>query len=143
MTLDESGRKHVIVTQHGPPDGLDLSRADVALVAPPELADYLATQHTGMRLYIIGAETFLWDMHEIASQAGLGEGEIHLTHTGGTARRVYCAHCKAIAEAVTEDTLLCSGCGLQLAVHAQFSRRLKAHLGVLELKLESGLFKFQ
>jgi len=134
MILDETGRKHVVVTQHAPPDGLDLTRPDVAFIVPSDLAGYLATQHMGVRLYIIGADPFLWEMHEIAVAAGLGEGEIRLTNTGGTARRVYCAHCKTVTDDVTQTTLPCSGCGLPLAVHAHFSRRLKAYLGVLDIK---------
>jgi hypothetical protein len=134
MTLDETGCQHLIVTQHGPPVGLDLTRADVTLVPPAALAATLATQHTGIRLYILGAEPFLWDMHEIATAAGLGEGEIHSTNTGGTARRVYCAHCKTITENVTQPTLPCPGCSLPLAVHPHFSRRLKAYLGALDIK---------
>ncbi len=84
----------------------------------------------GLRLYAIGTEAFLWDVHNLSREAGLGQGEIFLTHAGSLRRRVYCTHCKTMNEDVTTSVVACVGCGAALFVRDHFSRRLAAFMGV-------------
>ena len=84
----------------------------------------------GLRLYAIGTEAFLWDVHNLGREAGLGRGEIFLTQAGSLRRRVYCAHCKTMNEDVTTSVVACVGCGAALFVRDHFSRRLAAFMGV-------------
>ena len=155
FSLDLSGRAHLIVTdQAEAPDAeLTLSSIDlwtVQTIAPgiqapeqknirafravPELLSHfthrLAREKIGLRLYAIGTESFLWDVHNLAVAAGLGASEIHLTQSGPFIRRVYCTHCRTMIENVAENITPCPGCGASLFVRDHFSRRLAAFMGV-------------
>jgi hypothetical protein len=94
------------------------------------LASRLARESVGLRLYAVGTEPFLWDVNNVARAAGLGQGEIFLTHAGSLKRRVYCSHCKTMNEDVTTSIVKCRGCGANLFVRDHFSRRLAAFMGV-------------
>jgi hypothetical protein len=94
------------------------------------LAYRLQRETIGLRLYAIGTEAFLWDAHNTARQAGLGTGEIFLTHAGSLRRRVYCTHCKTINDNVTTSITQCRACQANLFVRDHFSRRLAAFMGV-------------
>ena len=48
---------------------------------------------------------------------------------GSRARRVWCAHCKAVTEGATHDLVECVGCRRSLTVYHHFSRRLGAFMG--------------
>jgi hypothetical protein len=72
----------------------------------------------------------LWDVNNVARAAGLGNGEIFLSHAGSLKRRVYCTHCKTMNEDVTKNIVKCRGCGANLFVRDHFSRRLAAFMGV-------------
>lgn len=154
--LDFSGRAHLIVTDQAlPPEQADLAlsnieawtvqtiapgieapatenvrafRAKAALFA--HLEHRLANETMGLRLYALGAELFLWDVHNLAAVAGMGRSEIFLTQAGLLTRRVYCTHCKTILEDVSQNVTPCPGCGAQLFVRDHFSRRLAAFMGV-------------
>ena len=125
---------HLIVSQSAAlPPGL------VALFGPTPfeiwtdlatLGARLAEATTGLHLHATGDEAFLWDAAGIAQAAGLGADEIHLHPADRTLRRVRCLHCRALADAVTERTLDCPGCGVRLLVRDHFSRRLGAFQGV-------------
>ncbi|MDD2877490.1 MAG: dimethylamine monooxygenase subunit DmmA family protein [Acidiphilium sp.] len=156
FTLDVSGRAHLVVTdQPELPEMVDLPSVDLEIFtvqtvsseieAPVDgnrrafhavvdllahLPRRLANDKIGLRIYAIGTEAFVWDVHNIARAAGLGSAEIHLTHAGSLRRRVYCAHCKTMSEDVTDNIVLCPGCGASLLVRDHFSRRLAAFMGV-------------
>jgi dimethylamine monooxygenase subunit C len=90
----------------------------------------LEEERTGLRLYAIGAEPFLWRVRGLASEFGMAAEEVHLYATGTAARRVFCNHCRTITERVTTNIFPCSGCGAHLLVRDHFSRRINAFAGV-------------
>lgn len=90
----------------------------------------LQAEHMGFRLYAVGTEDFLWDVHNTGTKAGLGKREIRLTHVGSLRRRVICVHCRAVTENVTSSIVACAGCGARLFVRDHFSTRLAGFQGV-------------
>lgn len=156
FALDLSGREHLAVTDQAElPDALDLVLSNISLwniktIAPgvqappagrcrafravPEmlafLTHYLSRASIGLRLYALGSESFIWDVHNIGSAAGLTSAEMFLTQSGPRRRRVYCCHCKTKIEDVRETIVACPGCGAVLQVRDHFSRRLAAFMGV-------------
>jgi dimethylamine monooxygenase subunit C len=154
--LDVSGRAHLLVTDRPePPEAADLALENIDVwtvqtIAPgvqaPEsgkvrryravaellshLEHRLGRERVGLRLYAIGGEAFLWDVHRLARAAGLGAGEIFLTRAGALTRRVLCIHCRTMLEEVAQTQVSCSGCGAMLSVRDHFSRRLGAFMGV-------------
>jgi predicted RNA-binding Zn-ribbon protein involved in translation (DUF1610 family) len=153
--LDPAGRAHLVITNQPEAPALEAALANVevwtvqtvgpgiqaparegarAYRAVPELFTHLAHRlgraETGLRLYAIGSESFLWDAHNIAVAAGLGASEIHLTQAGPLVRRVICTHCKTVIEDVPRNIVTCPGCGAALFVRDHFSRRLAAFMGV-------------
>lgn len=97
------------------------------LIALPQR---LAHAQMGLRLYVIGAEPFLWEVAAVAEAHGLGRDEYRLHPSGSRARRLFCVHCRTIAEGVTTNVATCPGCGARLFVRDHFSRRLNAFMGV-------------
>jgi len=148
--IDPAGRAHLLVTDLShPPDSTNIETWVVHVVAPGiqaqggparafrAVADLLSTlavrlqrEAVGFRLYAVGTEPFLWDVNNVARAAGLGRGEIFLTHAGSLKRRVYCSHCKTMNQDVTKNIVKCRGCGANLFVRDHFSRRLAAFMGV-------------
>lgn len=94
------------------------------------LAQRLRTERMGLRLYAVGEEDFLWDVNNVAAEAGLGRQEVRLTHAGSLRRRVICVHCGTRTEGVTTNIAVCAGCGARLFVRDHFSRRLAGFMGV-------------
>ncbi len=90
----------------------------------------LAAEHMGFRLYVTGAEPFLWTVRNVAQDFGLTHDELRLYAHGSAARRVFCNHCRTITVGVTTNLVDCSGCGASLFVRDHFSRRLNAYAGV-------------
>ena len=99
---------------------------DALLKALPEI---LENSFMGTRLYISGAEVFLWKVQHIAHKFGMHKSEINMELNGSLARRVYCPHCETMNEGVTTDIAECSGCGLALVNIDHFSREMGAYLG--------------
>ena len=152
LRLDPTGTSHLIVSDQAALPPAEVAGAEIWLNGSPVTAAAAATgsprrfraaadllgnlRHrlagtpVGLRLYAVGTESFVWDVHNIAVEAGLGQGEIFLTHAGSWRRRVYCTHCKTMNEAVTTSIVGCAGCGAQLFVRDHFSRRLAAFMGV-------------
>ena len=154
--LDVTGRAHLIVTNLPEPpitleDSLDgITLWTVQTIAPgvpapatpsrrpfravsellPQLAARLAQATIGLRLYAIGAESFIWDAYNIATNAGLAPAEIFLHQAGPPTRRVYCTHCRTMQDDITLNIAPCPGCGAHLFVRDHFSRRLAAYMGV-------------
>ncbi|MPW18072.1 hypothetical protein GCT13_14255 [Paraburkholderia sp. CNPSo 3157] len=89
-----------------------------------------ATATVGLRIYALGSEPFIWSVGRIAQRYALAPEAIRLQHSGTLQRRVYCIHCHAFNERVTQNIVACGGCGLQLFVRDHFSRRLAAFMGV-------------
>jgi hypothetical protein len=159
LHLDPQGRAHLIVTDldhlpdaaiAAPPSLSNIEIWAVARIAPgiaaspagsrafrsvadllSHLSYHLAREPVGLRLYAAGTEPFLWDVANIAREAGLSGEEIFLTHAGSLRRRVYCAHCKTMNDDVTTNIATCRGCGAHLFVRDHFSRRLAAFMGVM------------
>ena len=155
FALDLSGTRHLVITdQPMPPEALETALAEIEIFtvhtiapgvpAPPEgnirpfrsnaellsfLPHHLARQTMGLRLYALGSEAFVWDVHHAAEQAGMGGAEIFLTRLGPLTRRVYCTHCRDMIEDVAENLVACPGCGAMLFVRDHFSRRLRAFMG--------------
>lgn len=156
FAIDPAARFHLIVTdQPVPPPPEDLPRENVdiwvvktaspgvpappagpvrAFRAVPEILTHLqhrlARETVGLRLYAVGAEAFLWDIHNLARGEGLGADEIRLHRAGPRLRRVYCTHCKTMIENIALNVTACHGCGASLFVRDHFSRRLAAFMGV-------------
>jgi predicted RNA-binding Zn-ribbon protein involved in translation (DUF1610 family) len=142
--IDPTGTRHLIVTdQPSPPP--DMPEATELWTLSPHpgtrifatptllfaaLAQHLAGQGPGFRLYAIGTEPFIWDAAHIGTEAGLTMQEISLHHAGSLARRVHCIHCKTNIEGVTTNIVPCNSCGAPLFVRDHFSRRLRAFMGV-------------
>lgn len=93
------------------------------------LKDVLSNSKMGLRLYICGAEAFIWKVAKIARDAGMNKSEYNLKLMGSKARRVYCPHCEKMNEGVTTDIHECQGCGLSLVNCNHFSREMSAYLG--------------
>lgn len=154
--LDVTGRSHLIVTNLPElpvtlEEGFgDITIWTVKLIAPgvpapaspglrpfraaaemlPQLAVRLERAPIGLRLYAIGAESFIWDAHNIAISAGMDKSEIFTHHAGPFLRRVYCTHCRTMIEDVAVTITPCPCCGAHLFVRDHFSRRLAAFMGV-------------
>ncbi|MEH6455544.1 MAG: dimethylamine monooxygenase subunit DmmA family protein [Cocleimonas sp.] len=94
-----------------------------------DLPAVLANSKMGLRLYICGAEAFIWKVAKIARDAGMNKSEYNLKLMGSKARRVYCPHCEIISEGVTTDIHECQGCNLSLVNCNHFSREMSAYLG--------------
>jgi len=91
--------------------------------------DRLAAARVGLRLYVLGPESFVRRVAVIAAAAGLDDDEMLAEIRGSLARRVWCAHCKVVTEPVTRDPVECAGCRRSLTVYHHFSRRLGAFMG--------------
>jgi len=156
FSIDPGARFHLIVTdQPAPPASDDLPRDNVdiwlvrilapgvpapaagvirAFRAVPELLTHLkhrlAREAIGLRLYAVGTEAFLWDVHNLARGEGMAADEIRLTKAGPNLRRVYCTHCKTMIENAAVNVIVCPGCAAALFVRDHFSRRLAAFMGV-------------
>lgn len=138
--LDVAGARHLLVTdQQDPPVDLDNALPNLVVFSTrvrtkaeilARLPQYLATQTVGLRVYAVGSEAFIWDIHMLATQAGMGQGEIHLTRAGPLIRRVYCTHCQTFIEDVAKTITPCPGCGAVLEVRDHFSRHHRAFMGV-------------
>jgi predicted RNA-binding Zn-ribbon protein involved in translation (DUF1610 family) len=154
LQIDPSGCRHLVVTDAAglatPFEGADVETWVIAVAAPgipaapkpaeraflsvPHMLSHLkhrlARETVGFRLYAAGTEAFLWDVMNVATAAGLGKGEVFLSHEGSLKRRVYCTHCKTMIEDVKLSIVPCPCCGASLAVRDHFSRRLAAFMGV-------------
>jgi hypothetical protein len=111
-------------------DDIAVLRGNDAAALLREVDTALAAAKMGLRLYVAGPETFLWDLSAIAIGYGMGKNEIGREVAGSIARRVFCVHCRTVAEAVTTDIHDCAGCGYALQVRDHFSRRMGAFMGV-------------
>lgn len=91
----------------------------------------LAGAMVGWRLMLCGPEADVLWLRAEAIRAGAVPAEIRAYVTAADRRRVYCAHCRHITRTDVEvgGLLTCGGCGLTLACHHHFSRRLAAYLG--------------
>lgn len=94
------------------------------------LEELLSTARMGTRLYLAGSEGFIGTAMQRATHYGLDRDEILREHAGSFVRRVWCAHCNAYTENVTQRIFRCPGCGLDLVVRDHYSSRLAAFQGV-------------
>ncbi|MDW5594075.1 dimethylamine monooxygenase subunit DmmA family protein [Conexibacter stalactiti] len=97
------------------------------------LREQLRHATVGWRLMLAGPELDLLRLRAEAVAAGaLGE-EVRQHVTSATRRRVWCTHCRTIAEHATAvgDEVGCTGCGRTLLVYHHVSRRLGAYMGFM------------
>lgn len=111
-------------------DGIDLRLCASNAEALQVLDDLLSTAKMGTRLYLAGSEGFIGTAMQRATEYGLDRDEILREHAGSFVRRVWCAHCNAYTENVTQRIFRCPGCGLDLVVRDHYSSRLAAFQGV-------------
>ena len=102
---------------------------DMATLAKA-LRSRLAISGMGLRLYLAGRETFVWEAALPARAAGLREDEIQREACSALERRVYCVHCRHVLEAATVNPVACPSCGVVLEVRDHFSPMQAAYLGV-------------
>ena len=111
------------------PEGLQILNTEAeALYA---LNNILPTMRMGLRLYVAGAEGFIWSASEYAKTFGIEDADIMKELTGTLARSVYCVHCKAITHNITTNIGKCVGCERMLFVRDHFSRQLGAYMGLM------------
>jgi hypothetical protein len=95
------------------------------------ITSILRSASISQRLYVIGTEPFLADVRRVATECGLSDDAVQYQHFGSMCRRVYCIHCRTIAESVTTNIVGCGACGAELLVRDHYSRRLSAFMGVM------------
>lgn len=121
------------VLVHGEPPPLPEGVACAPVAHRDELEalvrERLSRASVGLRLYAAGPEGFVRRVAVAAAAAGLADDEVLVEVQGSAARRVWCAHCKAVTEGATHDLVPCAGCGRSLTVYHHYSRRLGAFMG--------------
>lgn len=109
-------------------EGAQLFGCDTDLVT--WLAEQLAESTVSTTVYLAGPEGFLWKCHAVARASGMARSAVRMDLTGSAARRVYCVHCKTVAERVQTTVHRCAGCGHSLWIRDHFSRLLGCYVGV-------------
>lgn len=94
------------------------------------LKKLFSSAQMGIRLYICGAEPFIWAVTNLAFEFGIRDDEIQQEHADSHARQVSCVHCNALMYPVRTNIICCPGCGRNLLVRDHFSRRINAYMGV-------------
>ncbi|GAA0793447.1 dimethylamine monooxygenase subunit DmmA family protein [Marinobacterium sediminicola] len=94
------------------------------------LQQMLVNVPVSTRLYVAGHEGFLWDVRNLALEAGLVDEQIQLAPPVSRGRRLFCTHCYTLMEGVEASPHSCSGCGRLLLVRDHFSRLHGAYVGV-------------
>jgi hypothetical protein len=90
----------------------------------------MAQARIGVRIYALGSEPFIWSIRQMAERFAIAPEAVRVAHSGSLYRRVYCVHCRALNDRVTDNVAVCEGCGRHLLVRDHFSRRLAAFMGV-------------
>jgi ferredoxin-NADP reductase len=85
----------------------------------------------GTRIYVAGAEDFIWSVTTEIKPFGIVPADIMQEQIGTLARPVYCVHCKAVTHDVTTNVVACDGCGKMLFVRDHFSRNMGAYMGLM------------
>ncbi len=109
--------------------GLDVRAFDEGADASA-LPRALAGADMGWRLYLFGAERWVWLRAREAQDWGLHPASIRVWSEGAARRAVYCVHCRTVTEDCRHTLAACSGCGRRLAVRDHFSREVGAYMGV-------------
>lgn len=106
-------------------------RADTAVLT--DLEHHLGTATVGVRLLLAGPEADVLAARAAAVRCGLLDAEIRTAVADADRKRVSCAHCRAVTEAVlpVAAEVGCGGCGRRLHVYAHVSRRLGTYLGFM------------
>lgn len=89
----------------------------------------LRSETMGLRVYIVGEESFVWDIESQCRRFGLSNEEIHVFAPYYGARRVRCAHCRSYTLNCRETIVKCNGCGATLLVRDHFSKFWNAYQG--------------
>ena len=91
----------------------------------------LPFMYMGTRVYVAGAEGFIWSMAALLKPFDIAPADIMQEQTGTMARSVYCVHCKATTHNVTTNITPCAGCGSMLFVRDHFSRNMGVYMGLM------------
>ena len=111
------------------PEGLQIFNTEAEILHG--LSKLLPTMRMGLRLYVAGAEGFIWTVSECAKAFGIEDADMMKELTGTLARSVYCVHCKAITHHISTNIAKCVGCERMLFVRDHFSRQLGAYMGLM------------
>jgi ferredoxin-NADP reductase len=95
------------------------------------LQQMLPEMYMGTRIYVAGAEDFIWLVTAEMKPFGMVPADIMQEQIGTLARPVYCVHCKAVTHHVTTNVVACVGCGKMLFVRDHFSRNMGAYMGLM------------
>ncbi|SFG21059.1 dimethylamine monooxygenase subunit DmmA family protein [Neptunomonas qingdaonensis] len=95
-----------------------------------KLTQLLGEMPLSTTIYVLGSEAFIWDVHSVATQAGMVAEQIKMFAPVSGQRRLFCTHCYHITEDVTHSPAVCSGCQRNLLVRDHFSRLHAAYVGV-------------
>lgn len=137
LAWDADGRRHLLVAAQDDAELLTLLAAlgpcpgPLRRCTPDALADALARETMGLRLYLVGDESLLWQATRVAYAAGLGDDVIRRHRLGTLARPVWCVHCQTMHTGVRTNLVRCDGCGRHLFVRDHFSRHVGAYMGVM------------
>lgn len=103
----------------------------VSAVAALEAA--LAGARVGLRIMVAGGVQDCLVVRAAAVRAGLADDEMAFGIVGGSARTVWCVHCRATTTAAVtiDDTVTCTGCERDLVVYPHVSRRTGHFLGFM------------
>lgn len=116
-------------TQESLPDNSRfVSQDGIDTVFGEQFADLPISSH----IYVAGQnESFLWDIHNLATRAGLASEQVKMFEPVTNQRRLFCTHCYTLTEGVTHSPYECPGCGRLLLVRDHFSRIHAAYVGVI------------
>jgi len=124
---EKSGQPFTVQTFHVLANGVSSDNSAISLV---ELPQKLARIPVSSAFYLAGNESFMWDVAALLKDAGFVEEQIHMLPPVSNKRRLFCTHCYAITEAVTQTPAVCRGCGRHLLVRDHFSKIHRAYVGV-------------
>lgn len=101
------------------------------------IADELSAARVGWRFVVVGSGAVVMRLAALIVAAGAIDAEIDLVHLGeadgfgALERDVFCSHCHTVTPTNSriDESLICSGCGVEVVVYHHFSRRHAAYLG--------------
>lgn len=101
------------------------------------MADELAAARVGWRFVVVGSGAAVMRLRALIVAAGAIDAEIDIVHLGeadgfaAVERDVFCSHCHTVTPTNSriDETMICSGCGVELVVYHHFSWRHAAYLG--------------
>lgn len=128
---------HIAYHAAGLPDRVSIVDVGDSADADASIAEVLAAARVGWRFVVVGTGAAVMRLRALIVAAGAIDGEIEVVHLGGADgfgamdRDVFCSHCHTVTPTTSgiDETMACSGCGVELIVYHHFSRRHAAYLG--------------